>query len=406
MTAFLTQFWPFERVVALVGAMSLLALFAAPASAQGESVQKPVFGPAIDWSVLARLTETIELDSNRQLDGLNDGIEARGVIGLGLTVSGNGKRSRFSVSTGFNAGRATDNDVSNLNRLDPNIAATASFLGKGFSINTGLTAQTRATSLSEQEDTGDTNLDATRIDVGASVGVDWQATKRDNVSLTATAQIVDFNRSLGSLTPSQTFGVSGNWSRDVNDTTSYSFSTNFRHFDADGVNGSTSRTVSSQIGIQHRRTSRHSLGGNVGLSFVSTDESNGTSSNQVGFVGGGTFGYTIDELNASLSVDQSIQPSSDGELRAFTGLSGSLGYRINDLEEISFGVRYTRRSDISGGGDVLQFLSLGPSYSYSLTRDSTLSLGYQFRVRDDETNDFEVGHQLMLSLSHNFTLLQ
>lgn len=404
MTASFLSFRPFRHVAALLGAAVLAVAFVAPA--QGDRAKTPVFGPAIDWSVLARLTETFEVDSNRQLDGVNDGIEARGIIGLGVTVSGRGKRSRFSVATGFNAGRSTDNDVSNLNRLDPNIDATAAFLGKGFTINASLAAQTRATSVSEQEDTGITDQNATRFDASASIGVSWQATKRDNITITASTQIVDFSRSIDTLTPSQTFGLSGGWSRRVTETTSYSFSTSFRHFEADGDDGLISRTASAQFGVQHQRTSRHSLGATAGLSFVSTDLTNGSTLNRIGFVGGGTFGYTIDEFNASLNLNQSIQPSSEGELRAFTSLGGSLGYRINQLERLSFGVRYTRRSDVSGGGDVLQFLSLGPTYSYSLSERTALSLSYQFRIRDDETTDFETGHQLLLSLSHSLTLLQ
>ena len=280
------------------------------------------------------------------------------------------------------------------------------FLGKGYSVNASANARTRATSTSELEDTGVTNLNATRVDAGGSVGVNWQATKRDALSLTASAQFVDFSRTVGTLRPSQTFGISGGWTRQATETTTYSFTTTFRHFDSDGAGGRTSRTASARFGIQHQRTSRHRLGGTAGFSVVSTDRDNGSSSTRIGFVGGGAFGYTIDEFNASLNLNQSIQPSSDGDLNAFTALSGSLGYRISALQSLNFGVRYTRRSDISGGGDVLQFLSFGPSYSYSLSPDSSLSLGYQFRLRDDETNDLEAGHQLMLTVTHNLALLQ
>lgn len=406
MTASLPTFRPIRRAATLARVAVLAGVCAAPAAAQSEETRQTVFGPAIDWSVLARLTETVQADTNRRLNGDNEGVEASGSVAVGLTVAGRGKRSQFNVSTNVRAGRSTDNTVGNLDRIDPNLSATAVFLGKGYSINASVNAQTRDTTTSEVEDAGVTNLDVTRFDAGASVGVNWQATKRDSLSLTATAQFVDFSRSVGSLSPSQTFGVSGAWSRAVTPTTSYSFTTNFRHFDADGVNGRTSRTASAQFGIQHRRTSRHSLGASAGLSFVSTDNDNAAKSTQIGFVGGGSFGYTIDEFNASLNLSQSIQPSSDGELRAFTSLGGNLAYRINEVQRLSFGVRYSRRSDVSGGGDVLQFLSLGPSYSYSLTEDSTLSLGYQFRLRDDETNDFETGHQLMLTLSHQLTVLQ
>lgn len=404
MTASFPSSQSFRRAAPLVGAAALLAV-AAP-SAQAEDTYTPVFGPAIDWSVLAQLTESFELDNNRQLNGNSGGVEARGTIGLGINVTGAGKRTQFGLATGFNVGRATDGNDSNLNRLDPNITASAAFLGKNYSVSAQLSAQTRPTSVSELEGTGITDVNATRIDVSSSIGVSWTATKQDSFSLTASAQVVDFSRSVGAFTPSQTLGLSGGWSHQATATTSYSFSTSFRHFEADGANGSTSQTASAQLGIQHNRTSRHSLGGSAGFNFTSSDQPGGTSSTQVGFVGSGSFNYAIDELSSSLAVSQSIQPSSDGELRAFTSLSGSLSYSINALQNLGFGVSYTRRSDISGGGDVLQFLSLGPSYSYSLSKNSSLSLGYQFRVRDDVTNNFQIGHQVSLRLSHGLTLLQ
>ncbi len=394
----------FRRAVSLVGAAVLLAV--AASSAKGQDAYQPVFGPAIDWSVLAQLTESFELDNNRQLNGDSDGVEARGTVGLALTVNGTGKRTRFDLSTGFNVGRATDGNGSNLNRLDPNISATAVFLDKNYSITAQLSGQTRPTSASELEDSGITNVNATRIDLSSSIGISWQGTKRDSFSVSASAQIVDFSRSLNAFTPSQTFGISGSWTHQATPNTSYSVSTGFRHFEADGANGRTSRTANLQLGLRHSRTSRHVLSGSAGLNFVSTDRPDGTSSTQIGFVGGGSFGYSINEFNASLSVNQSVQPSSDGDLNAFTSLSGSLAYRVNDLESLSFGVTYNRRSDISGGGDVLQFLSLGPSYTYAITKRSSLSLGYQFRVRDDVTNNFQTGHQVSLRLTHGLTLLQ
>lgn len=403
MTAFPPSSRPSRRAAPLLGAAALIVL--AASSVRGDDAPQPVFGPAIDWSILAQLTESFSAVENRQLNGNSDGIEANGVLGLGVSVRGAGKRTSFNVATGFNLGRSTDNDTSNLNRLDPNISASAVFLGKGFSISAQVDARTRSTSISELEDTGVTNLNATRIDVGSSVGVSWQATKLDSFSLSAFAQIVDFSRSVGGFTPSQTFGASGSWSHQATETTSYSVSTSFQHFEAEGVNGRTSRSANLQLGLQHNRTSRHVLGGSAGLNFVSSDRADGTSSTQIGFVGGGSFGYTIDEFSASLSVNQSIRPSGDGELRAFTSLGGSLAYRINALESLRFGVNYSRRSDISGGGDVLQFLSMGPTYSYSLTPNSSLSLGYQFRVRDDEVNSFQTGHQVSLTLTHGLTLL-
>ncbi len=404
MTAHLPFFRLYRQAASLVCAAVLSVCAASSADAQQQT--QSVFGSAVDWSVLARLTETLEVDSNRRLRQGEEGLEARGIVGLNLTVAGRTKRSRFQVRTGLDAGRSTDNDISNLNRLDPNIAATMVFLGKRFSVNADLTARSQATSVSELEDSGITNLNSTRLDASASVGVTWRATERDSLTLTTSAQFVDFSRTVGTLTPSKTFGVTLGWARQATKTTTYTMSTSFRHFEADGASGRTSRTVNAQAGIQHRRTSRHSLGGSAGLSFVSSDLANGDSSTQIGFVGGGSFDYKLEGFTAGLDVNQSVQPSSDGELNSFTSLSGDVAYRINSLQSLGFRISYTRRSDISGGGDVLQFVSLGPTYNYSLTKDSSLSLGYRFRLRDDVASDLVAGHQVMLTLAHDLTLLQ
>ncbi len=403
MTAPLSHFQLKKQAAALACAAVLSVCAPAIADAQ----QTPsVFGPAVDWSVLARLTETFEVDSNRRLRQGEDGLEARGLVGLNLTVSGQAKRARFQVNTGLNLGRSTDDVTTNLNRIDPNIAATAVFLGKRFTVNVNASARTQATSVTELEDSGDTNLDSTRLDASASVGVTWRATGRDSLTLTTSAQFVDFSRTVGTLTPSQSFGVSLGWARQATKTTTYTMSTSFSRFDSSGASGRKSRTVSAQAGIQHLRTSRHSLGASGGLSFVSSDLSNGDSSTQIGFVGSGSFNYKLDEFSAGLSVSQSVQPSSEGELNSLTSLSGDISYRINSLQSLGFRINYTRRSDISGGGDILQFVTLGPSYNYSLTKDSSLSLGYQFRLRDEVASDVVTGHQVMLTLAHDLTLLQ
>ena len=394
-----------SRLLAASVAAGALALVAQPSF--GDETYQPVFGPAIDWSILARISESLTLSTNRQLDGVSDDLEAQDTVSVGLTVAGVGKRTQFSLATGFAAGRATDGDANNLDRFDPNLSATAVFLRKGYSVNVSASGRTRPTSVSELEEDGDgdTITDTTRIDASASVGVSWQPTKRDSMSVGTSVQIVDFSRTVGTLTPSRSVSVSASWSREVTRTTSLSLSSSVRQFDAEGANGSDSRSANIQFGIRHERTSRHSLGGSAGISLVSTEQQNGGTSTQMGFVGSGSFSYTGAEITANLSLNQSIRPSSDGDLNAFTSLGGSLGYSINQLENLSFGLSYSRRSDISGGGDVLQVLSLGPSYSYSLTQNSSLSLRYQFRVRDDETNGFETGHQLMLTLSHGLTLL-
>lgn len=376
---------------------------AGPAAAQGQGVSS--FGPAIDWSVLARLRETVELDSNRRLED-DSNFSALGTVGLDFVIGGVGKRGNFTVNTGFTVGRSTDSGSDNLNRIDPNVNFTGRYrLSPLLSFVTSLNARTASTSVTEIEDSGEVDINATRFDLGGSAGFSLAATKRDSLSLSATAQIVDFSNSVGSFTPSQTFGLNASWSRRATETTTYSFSGGFRQFDADGANGNSSRTFRLTAGINHRRTPRHTLGGTFGMTQVSTDRSDGTSTNDVGFVGAGTFGYQLDDLSAGLNFNQALQPSSDGELDLFSRLSGNLSYRVNSLQSLGVTLNYVRRSDISGGGDVLQFLTLGPNYNYALTEDTSLRLGYQFRVGDSDTDGFRTSHRVTLSLSHDLTLL-
>ena len=379
----------------LAGVAALAAMVACAPQAYAE-----------DWSITGFLRQTFEAETNRRLDSNTGGAVYGSTTGVNVTVNRETKRTLTSVRASLDGVLFTGSaDADGLDRLQPNLDVSHTYRGKTTTLTANANISRQSVSETQFEDSGIVDVNADQITGAYNIGLDWRADQRTTVNFGTTGRIVDFSRSIGSLTPTRTFGVTGRVSRQVTATTNFSVNSGFRFTESDNAQNSSSQIVDLGVGITHDRTSRHKLGANAGVSAVFSDDNLGPSDTSFGFNGGATLDYTGKTVTGSVGVSQAVDASNTGEVSAFSRFTGTLAYSINNLQSVNFNAALTRRSDVDGGGDVRHFFSAGPTFSYRLTQDASISLGYSFRLDDDEDADIETSHRVFLTLSRNFTLL-
>lgn len=390
-----------------------LAIWSAGAIAQTspQPVAKPI-GPGVDWSLRGFAVQRFEFDSNRELDPESDGAVYGSISTLGLRMDARTKRALFSVNAGF-SGRyyGGPGDTENLNTINPNIAASLTYNGKDYQISNQMALSVQPTTETQFEDSGIVDEDANQFTFSYSTGYAHLIDARNTWSLNGDIRIIRFDEDVDDLNESESAGINTSWRHQLSQTTFLFARTGFRYFNAD--DDSQSQTVDFTTGVDHQRTSRHQFGASGGVSVVRSEDQDTPGEDaeiNVGFNGGANFSYRVKRFNAGLNFSQSLDPSSDGDVDAFTRLSGSVGYQITRFSSLSGTASLSRRTSLSDAtgsdSDEGQFLSLGPTFRTQLTDTVDLSIGYQFRLDDESDSDIGTGHQMFLTISKNFEVIE
>ncbi|MBY8978149.1 hypothetical protein KHP62_20230 [Rhodobacteraceae bacterium NNCM2] len=411
--------WP-----TLARSLSIRALFlclpALPVAAE-ETVPRPPakppvansFGPAVDWRLTARIKEELRYDSNRTLDNPSEGAIYGSDTTVGLKLDAETERTFLSLSAGFDGGIfGGPGDTDQLNRLDPNVAASMRYTGKDYQVDTLFNIDVKPTSVTQLDDTGILDDETSQITANFDTVYTQSLNARNQLSTGANARAIRFVDQVDGLEETNTFGVFSNWRHQLNLATALNFRGGARYFSANDTEETRSQTIDLTVGVEHDRTARHSFGASGGVTFVRQTRDGlpggGTPDFFTGFNGGASFDYRLSRLNAGIDLSHSIDPSSDGELQAFTRLSGDIGYRLTQRSTISGLLSYSHRGDISGedsDNDTRQVITLGPTFTHRITENLDLGLNYRFRLSDDNDQDMATGHQVFLTLSRDLTLL-
>jgi hypothetical protein len=362
---------------------------------------------AADWSLTGRTALTIEADTNRDLDVDSDGPVYGATTTAGLTLGVRTEQLTISLSAGAEGALfGGPGDTSELTRLEPgDVAATLGYTGKTYTFGARASFAIDPTSVTQIEDTGLTDTDTSQLTTRAGVDLTLRLDERTDALFGATADLIDFAESADGLEPTRTYGVSTGLRRELTRTTTGTATLGLRHFSADNAEETRSQTLDLSAGLDHRRTSRHTVGVTGGVTAVRTVEIGQGTEFDLGATGGLRFGYRLQNLTFELDASQAIDPSSEGELQAFTRVGGTLGYAINARERFSLATALSRGTPLSGDTASSLTFTTGPTYTLALTEQTALSLGYQFRLSQDEDAGAATGHQVFLTLERRFTLL-
>ncbi len=415
-----------ERTRRLAGpacaAAALVAVTALPAAADG-------------WTILGSLRQTFSADSNLQLAPGSDASAGSTTIG-NVTFSSANTRSNLSITPGFRASRFFG-DAGQSNLIAPQLRAGFSHRVGTVTFNSGANLDIKPTTFSEfgaidptepgfQPDPGDPQIDdgtdiipdvvtsdlndirqnATRISFGANAGLGFQLDPRNTLNLGVNTSLVRFDRDANSLSPSDSVGLSASLGHAVTTNTRATLALSARRVEIDAANPSDSNILNLSTGVTSTVSERLNFSGNLGLNFIDTNRSVGQDDTGIGF----SFALRAnwrptEDIGVGLNASQSLQPSSQGDLRTNTNIGLSLSGRVNERERLSasFGVSQQRTSSTFGGGgsDHLVFSSIG--YSWAILPDLSANLQYGFRWRPDSGSE-ATSHDISLTVSKSFTV--
>ncbi len=381
----------------------------------GLALATPAVGA--DWSLNGQVSQTFSAETNRGLENPSEGTVYGSTTSLGLTLGADTKRSSFRLSGGVDGSVFFGpGDTEDLNQINPrNLAFDHAYQGKTYTFSQGFSFDAQQTSDTQLEDTGITEDETTQFTVsyGADLALRIDAITLITFALSASA--IEFAEDTPGLTATRTIGYTVGLSHELTSTTSLNLNAGARLFTADDAENTRSGVFDIGLGLTHQRTPRHTFGLNGGVSLVRDIEriTGGTSDFTAAGTGGASFAYTTGNFNAGLSLTQSVDPSSAGELQSFTRLGGNLDYAINDLESVGMTLALARRTSI-GDSDAVgtaddsdaETLSLGANYSLRLGAETSLGLGYAFNLTRDSIDGTASGHRVFLTLSRALSLLQ
>ncbi len=361
----------------------------------------------VDWRTGAQISQRVEVETNRGLNDPSDGMLFQAALDAGIRLDAESERLLLEITAAATAAafEGEDDALAGTGRIDPRVAFAGRYRAKNTTLGALGRFDARSTSFTQVDDTGLSDDDATEFNSTVSLTLDHDFNARDRLSLGLTGEVTDFSEDGQGLTPTRTIGGTAGWEHRLNQTTAIGFTTGLRHFVADDAVNTRSQAIDVETGLNHQRTSRHTMNLRVGATGVRTsDDAGGGADLDVGFSGGAGFDYRLARLRAGVDLGQSVEPSSVGELQAFTRLTGDLAYDVTARQSLGASLAYTRRAPLGDSDEATrQIFSLGPRYRLLLDRQTSVTMGYLFRIgRDSDDESAAFGHKVFMSLDRKF----
>ena len=394
---------------------------------------------AAEWTIGGRVTQSLEADTNRDLDPDSGGPVYGETTSLNLAIGGQTKATEWTLNLG---GRASfffgpGEDDADLDGLRPRVSGSVVHERKQFFSRTGFYYDRSPTSFVRIDELGlpidgpideptdepvdepgfdpddavFSDVDAFQTTLNANQAFSFMLDPRNTIGLSARATIRRFSEETDELTPTTTYGGGLSWTHQVSPRTGLGFAVDLRRFEADNPENREALTLDLLATADRQVNERLSLGFSAGPSITWSEETvaNAAGANRVeetdiGFTGGIEALLRRKTSRLSFSATQSVVPSSFGELANRTGVGLRYTYDINSVSSFSLATRYALRNSLDGSGGARHFAALSPSYTYRLTPKWQASVRYAFELVDDD-DGFAQSNSVMLSLSRDFSIL-
>ena len=393
---------PFALALALVSAP-----VAAPAQQADGGTSWRAGGPGVNWSLRGRADYSITGDINRDLEPDNQEKLLTNALAAGLILDAETKRSLISTELGVRASYflGEDPELDGDTRLDPRVAVRGIYRGKTYEVDGSLGLDVEQASLAQADDTGISAGETTQFTVNYSIGLAQQLDELNTLNLRSSGTAIDFDEDNPDLTPSRTVGVNAGWERQLTGTTTAIFDIGARQFDADDLVDTRSRTLDLLLTLSHRRTSRHTFGGSIGVTAVSTETTGFETDNDLSLTGGASLDYLFNNGTVGVDFTQSVEPSAAGELQSFSRLTSDLTYDVTDQQRLNLFAALSRRTPLGGTGDTFDYYTVGAGYGIDVTESVEMRVGYSFQGNNDSAVGAATGHQVLLSLGKSFDVI-
>jgi hypothetical protein len=388
---------------------------------------------ALDWSIKATESETVELNSNQFLK-----TSPAASVGSSTALSANAEAR--TATTKFDL----DGDGTYKKYWGPGVDGLPSeFLNYGFKARYEVTEKgnfdrefvearwrQQSTSLAILNDLGvSTNASGFLDRLTAAGGIDRSVTARDNLSLLATSTRTSYEPSSGGLPFTDTL-ARGIWQHRFSSIVEGTLSSEFELLNYDNAFNTRVQIYRNQVGVNATFSPVLSFRGNIGAAYLITDGGISTLTSKGGppspvsttdadWIGDAVLTYKMfKDTTLTLTANQSIGPSVVGSLFKRDSIVAELAYKINSSSTLTFSASGNRQISTT----TTDYASASVTYSYNFLREWSAQFTYRYLHRfastgaatniDPLTNTPTVSgigpadsHSVMVVVSRNFTVL-
>ncbi len=361
---------------------------------------------AVDWSIKATQTETVEADSNVGLAA-----KPAGSLGSFTTLSANTQAltpdSKFlfdadgsyrkywgpgaaempqteSTNWGFKAHYEMDGE----NKFDREFVETS--------------WRQQSTALALLNELGiNAKVDGAIDRLTATGGIDRSLTALDSLSLMATSSRSSYEPSSAGIAFTDTL-ARGTWRHSLSSIGALTASSEAELLNYDNAFNTNITILRNQVGVQASLSPLLSFRGEVGViniitnNGVGTSATNGlpvaTSGNQIDWIGDATLTYKmLKDTTFTVTASQATGPSVVGSLFKTDTVTLGLAHTINELSTLSFSATIGQQTSTSSS----TFASASATYSYNFTREWSAQFSYRYlhRFAVSGTTTIDPDHQ-------------
>ena len=396
----------------------------------------PSAASAVDWSINASQSETVELNSNQFLATI-----PAGTVGSYTTLRSNAEARTPDSKFDFDA------DGTYRKYWGPGTANTSEseFTNWGFKAHYETDGENKfdkefietswrqsSTALAILNDLGlSTNVSGALDRLTAAGGMDRSVSALDSFSLLATSTRTSYEPSSGGIPFTDTLGR-GTWRHSLTSLTALTASSEGELLNFDNAFGTNIAILRDQVGVDATLSPLLSFRGEAGVVYLMTQNGVGTSSlivpgtpstfpissSDTDWIGDAVLTYKMfKDTTFTLIASQSVGPSIVGSIFKRDSVTASLARTINSHSRLTFSAGVNRQISSS----TTDFATAAITYGYDLTREWTAQLSYRYLHRfassgtaaiDPITNTPTVSgtgpadsHSVLIVVTHNYTVL-
>ena len=375
---------------------------------------------AADWSVKGNVSETVELNDNRQLQTHPLGMSYNSYSGLNVDVLAQTPTSQFETIGNLKyRAYSGPGEAGQMNAWDKDILAQYTKQEKSTTYNVFGSYSEVQTSAQQLVETGFSTLAGSTIakTVGGGLRHDFSAIDTGGLNTTFTS--TDFTGA-GS-TPFTALTTTIDWRHRATALVDFLPSLQIQRLAYEDPAETRVLFGVATFGTQIQLSPRATLSAGVGPTWAQTSN-NGSApatlpnnpaatSNLPGSASGSAFEWTANaqltylwtpSLTAALTVSKLTGPTTLGTFQSSEQVSGSVIYSINRTSKISLTGSFSHLQ-ATGNSSASDLVSTVLAYSKQLTREWSVSASYQYIQRNSQ--DTARSNSILLTVSKDFTVL-
>ncbi len=370
-------------------------LYSAAVSLAATGLWQPVFAQGLELT--GALSQSFILDHNE--DFMESGDEVIALTTLGFGLSSETRTQRLSAETSI--GLEYDSETEDFTLSRPFLMIDYDQDLKRSTYGFGLFYEDVPTEFDATlPDLSTVGRDTDRQRITGDLSASFSLTERTTFGVAFAATDISYDDDDPDLVPTRNYELDFSLSRELTERTTGTIDLGFDLLKADNATMTETRTHSLNGRLSYEATPRLTLAANAGTSVSEVEETTAgvvTTEDNTSVLYGASLTYALARGEARLSLDQSLVPSSDGELSRTTILAGNLDTELSDISTLGLEASLSYSEDLDGGEEE-EFLSVGATYSRDLTENLSGLIG----ARVERNDDGEYAQELRLEISRSF----